>query len=129
MKEYIACAKTYADTVYGSEFWMSEECSAEQLNIPGEIRFAQMMECVLEIEDGAVFATGVKEALKQHPGMLPVIRALLEEREVLTLAKQLKAMVRAQLAEGKTEEAMAILSELAMMLPEDEEVKELLGMV
>ena len=49
------------------------------------------------------------------------------ETELTQLATQLKAMVRAQLAEGKTEEAMAILSELAVMLPEDEEVKELLA--
>ena len=73
-----------------------------------------------------MFATGVKEALKYHPAMLPAIRALLEEREVLSLAKRLKVMVKAQLAEGKTEEAKAILTELAGMLPEDEEVKMLL---
>ena len=46
--------------------------------------------------------------------------------ELIALAEQLKGVVRANLAVGKTEEAMTILSELAMMLPEDEEVKELL---
>ncbi len=129
MKEYISCAKTYAEAAYGSEFWEDEKRSvnSESGNVPGEITFARTMDGVLEAEDGAVFATGVKEALKYHPAMLPAIRALLEEREVLSLAKQLKAVAKVQLAEGKTEEAKAILSELAMMLPEDEEVKELLG--
>ena len=133
-KEYIAWAKAYADAVYGSEVWTKENLfesaelsdSEEERMVPGEIRFARRMEQILELEDGAAFAVGIKEALKQNPGMLPAIRGLLEEREVLSLAKQLKSMVRAQLAEGKTEEATAILSELAMMLPEDEEVKEFL---
>lgn len=131
LKEYIACAKAYADAAYGPEFWEDEKCSvnSESGKVPGEITFARTMDGVLEAEDGAVFATGVKEALKYHPAMLPVIRALLEEREVLSLAKQLKAVVRTQLAEGKTEEAKAILSELAMMLPKDEEVKKLLGRI
>ena len=48
------------------------------------------------------------------------------KKEELKWAKQLKAVVRAQLAEGKNEAAKAILSELAGMLPEDEEVKGLL---
>lgn len=128
MKEYISCAKTYADAVYGPEFWVNGECVAEEqsLEIPGEINFARTMDGVLEAEDGAAFATGVKEALKYHPAMLPAIRVLLEEREVQALAKQLKAVVKVQLAEGKNEEAKAILSELAGMLPEDEEVREML---
>ncbi len=133
-KEYIACVKSYADAVYGPFFWEKENPlegeessgSEEYREVPGEIYFARTMGRILEIEDGAVFAAGVKEALKQNPRMLPAVRVLLEEREVLTLAKQLKAMVRAQLAEGKTEEARTILSELAAMLPEDKEVKELL---
>ncbi len=128
MKEYISCAKTYAEAVYGPEFWTNKERTIEEQSpeVPGEIRFAKTMDEVLEVEDGATFSTGVKEALKYHPAMLPAIRALLEEREVLSLAKQLKAVVRTQLAEGKTEEAKAILFELAEMLPADEEVKKLL---
>lgn len=128
MKEYIACAKTYADVAYGPEEWKKEELSGneEKPQVPAELSFAHTMERVLEEEDGALFAAGVKQAVAQNTAMLPAVRALLEEREVLTLAKQLKAMVRAQLAEGKTEEAKTILSELAMMLPEDEGVKELM---
>ena len=131
MREYIGWAKTYADAVYGPEFWEDKKCSvdSESGNVPGEITFARTMDRVLETEDGAVFATGVKEALKYHPAMLPAIRALLEEREVQALAKQLKAVAKTQLAEGKTEEAKAILSELAVMLPEDEEVKALLDSI
>ena len=131
MKEYIARAKTYADAAYGPAFWTNAECAVgeQYLEIPGEINFARTMDGVLSVEGGAVFAAGVKEALKYHSAMLPAIRALLEEREVLSLAKQLKAVSKAQLTEGKTEEAKAILSELAMMLPEDEEVKELLGKI
>ncbi len=130
-KEYISCARTYAEAGYGPEFWMKENSGAEAgvSGVPGELGFAHTMERILEEEDGAVFAAGVKEALKYHPTMLPAIRALLEEREVRALAKQLKAMAQTQLAEGKTEEAKAILSELAVMLPEDEEVKELLGKI
>lgn len=128
MKEYISCAKTYAEAVYGPKFWEDEKRSvnSELGRVPGEINFAQTMEHILDEENGGIFGEGVKQALKYNPTMLPAVRALLEEREVLSLAKQLKAMVRAQLAEGKIEEAKAILSELAMMLPEDEEVKELL---
>lgn len=130
LKEYIACAKAYADAAYGPEFWKKENPFEEAglSGVPGELGFAHKMERTLEEEDGAKFGEGVKQALKLHPTMLPAVRVLLEEREVLALAKQLKAMVRAQLAEGKTEEAKAILSELAMMLPEDEEVKLLLEM-
>lgn len=51
-----------------------------------------------------------------------------EDLEMIALTEKLKTMVRTQFAEGKTEEAMAILSELAVMLPEDEEVKELLSL-
>ncbi len=128
MKEYISCAKTYAEAVYGPEFWEDETCSvnSESGRVPGEITFARTMERILDEENGGIFGEGVKQALKYNPTMLPAVRALLEEREVLSLAKQLKAMVRAQLSEGKTEEAKAILSELAMMLPEDEEVREML---
>lgn len=128
MKEYISCAKTYAEAVYGPEFWEDETCSvnSESRRVPGEITFARTMERILDEENGGIFGEGVKQALKYNPTMLPAVRALLEEREVLSLAKQLKAMVRAQLSEGKTEEAKAILSELAMMLPEDEEVREML---
>ena len=128
LKEYITCAKAYADAAYGPEFWEKVACSAdvEPMNRPGEITFAQTIERILDEENGGIFGEGVKQALKYNPTMLPAVRALLEEREVLSLAKQLKAMVRAQLSEGKTEEAKAILSELAMMLPEDEEVREML---
>lgn len=128
LKEYITCAKNYADATYGTELWNATEvCGNPELPaVPGEISFAHTINGILEEEDGAVFGAGVKQALKFHPTMLPVVKALLEERELLALAKQLKAIVRANLAAGKSEEAMAILSELAMMLPEDEEVKELL---
>ena len=129
LKEYIDCAKNYAGAAYGSEFWdMTEVCETSEIpTVPGEIAFAHIMNGILEVEDGAVFGAGVKRALKFHPTMLPVMKALLEERELMALAKQLKSVVRANLIAGKTEEAMALLSELARMLPEDEEVKELLA--
>ncbi len=129
MKEYINCAKNYADAAYGAEFWNASELSGnlELSAVPGEIGFAHTMNDILEEEDAVVFGEGIKLALKVHPTMLPVVRTLLEERELLALAKQLKAVVRANLAAGKVEEAMAILSELAAMLPEDEEVKVLLA--
>lgn len=128
MKEYIAWAKAYADAVYGPEAWTKEELvgTEERPEVPAELRFSHCMEHVLEAEDGAVFAAGVKQALAQNPAMLPAVRALLEEREVFVLAKQLKATAKAQLSAGQTEEAMAILSELATMLPEDADVKEML---
>ncbi len=130
MKEYVACAKSYADAAYGAEFWNASKLSGnpELRAVPGEIGFAHTMNGVLEEEDASVFGEGVKLALKFHPTMLPVVKAFLEERELMALAKQLKAVVRANLAEGKTEEAKAILFELAMMLPEDGEVKLLIDM-
>lgn len=48
------------------------------------------------------------------------------KKELLELAGQLKGMVKTLFSEGKAEEAKAILSELATMLPDDEEVKALL---
>ena len=128
MREYIAWAKAYAEAVYGPSAWEKEMLSETEAypEVPAELSFAHTMGRVLEEEDGTLFAAGVKQALAQNPSMLPVVRVLLEEREVLTLAKQLKAVAKTQLAEGKTEEAKAILSELVGMLPEDEEVKEML---
>lgn len=110
--------------------------------LPANIRFATVMtQAETTSADFASWAELVKQAAKIYPTMLPVVKALLEEKknsgniqksaenaqnELLALAEQLKGMVKRQLAEGKSEEAKAILSELAMMLPEDEEVKELL---
>lgn len=89
--------------------------------------------------DMAVWGEGMKRAAKEYPVMLPVVRTLLKERkrtkpeeqkgrksseavsaaeaqkEFLALAEQVKALAQKLLEEGKTEEADAILSELAAM--------------
>ena len=122
VRDYIGWAKRYADAICGPEEWEKETLSVD---LP-MLRFAHKMEQVLETEDMASYGAGLKQALALYPVMLPVAKTLLAEREVVLLAEQLKAMVRMQLAEGKTEEAKAILSELATLVPEDEEVKALL---
>lgn len=135
LRDYTDAAKQYAEAVYRPELLNTENGAV----LPANLRFVYTMEAAMAQEDDfARWGEGLKKAAKEYPVMLPVIKALLEERtstpeqrnakkELLALAEQLKTMVRAQLAEGKTEEAKAILSELATMLPEDEEVKEMLG--
>lgn len=147
LQDYIEAAKRYAEGLYRPELLNAAGVTA----LPANLRFVYIMEQAMEYEEDLKrWGDAVKRAAKEYPAMLPVVKALLAERkqksregeqsarthantansakqELLALAKQLKAMVRAQLAEGKTEEARAILSELAVMLPEDEEVKELLG--
>lgn len=146
LAEYMTAAKQYAEGLYASELLNERGCAI----LPANLRFVYTMEAAMEQEDDFTrWGEGIKKAAKEYPVLLPAIKALLAERakkdaagkqrknsgqgiangaqkELLALAEQLKAMVRAQLAEGKTEEAKAILSELAVMLPEDEEVKGLL---
>ena len=164
LRDYIAAAKRYAESLYRPELLNAAGMTA----LPANLRFAYVMEQAMEQEaDFKCWGDAVKRAAKEYPAMLPVVKALLAERtqrsrkeeqtfstgrntvngtnggdntnsgngsngadsakqELLMLAEQLKTLVRAQLAEGKTDEAKAILSELAVMLPEDEEVKELL---
>ena len=135
LESYMEKGKQYAEELYLPDLLCRRNC----YGLPANLRFIYMMDEVMKSDaEFAQWGEGLKQAAKEYPAMLPVIKALLAEtnrkqqeknsarQELLALAEQLKAMVRAQLAEGKTEEAMAILSELAVMLPEDEEVKELL---
>ena len=134
LETYMEKGMQYAKTLYLPDLLCSSTC----YGLPANLRFICIMEEVMKSEDDfAQWGEGLKKAAKEYPVMLPVIKALLEEKtstpeqrnakkELLALAEQLKTMVRAQLAEGKIEEAKAILSELATMLPEDEEVKEML---
>lgn len=122
VKEYVAWAKKFTEAVYGAESWEKNELPDD---LP-ELQFAGGMEQALEERDMAEYGRRLKEALKLCPVFLSIVKALLEEREMLTLAAQLKATVRLQLTEGKVEEAKAILSELAVLVPGDEEVKELM---
>ena len=91
-----------------------------------ELWFAKYMELALCTEDETEYSRMIKEAAAKCPVYVSVIKALLEERELLSLAKQLKEAVQGLLAQDKNEEARGILLELAGMLPGDEEVKELL---
>lgn len=138
LRDYTEAAKQYAEAIYRPEILNVESCAV----LPANLRFVYTMETAMAQEgDFARWGEGLKKAAKEYPGMLPVVKALLAEKkqkkteqsnaqqELLALAEQLKTMVRAQLAEGKTEEAKAILSELAAMLPADEEVKELLSSI
>lgn len=134
LQDYTEAAKLYAEAMYRPELLTEENCAV----LPVNLRFVYTMEvAMLQESDFSKWGEGIKKAAKEYPVMLPVIKALLAEKastptqrdaqnELLALAEQLKIMVRAQLAEGKTEEAKAILSELATMLPTDEEVKEML---
>jgi len=135
LETYMEKGMQYAEILYLPDLLCSRTC----YGLPANLRFIYTMEEVMKSEtDFAQWGEGLKKAAKEYPVMLPVIKALLEEKtstpeqrnaknELLALAEQLKTMVRAQLAEGKTEEAKAILAELATMLPKDEEVKEMLG--
>lgn len=137
LETYMETGMQYAEIMYLPDLLCSRTC----YGLPANLRFICIMEEVMRSEaEFAQWGEGLKKAAKEYPTMLPVIKALLEEKtstreqrdaknELLALAEQLKSMVRTQLAEGKTEEAKAILSELAEMLPEDEEVKEMLGKI
>ncbi len=146
LDDYIAAVKQYSEAFYRPELLTV----AGAVVLPANIRFSYAMEQALAAEDNmAVWGEGMKQAAKEYPAMLPVVRGLLAERkraeaaqksrksstaapagnaqrELLALAGQLKGMVQTLFREGKAEEATAILSELATMLPDDEEVKELL---
>ncbi len=120
--ECIRWAKAYTEATEGENAWESGNLPEELL----ELWFARYMEMALCTEDAAEYSGLLKEAAAKCPVYVPVIKALLEERELLSLTKQLKDTVQGLLDGGKTEEAAAILTELATMLPEDEEVKVLL---
>lgn len=147
LEDYLFAAKQYAQGLYLPTLLTEAGCTL----LPANLRFVCYMEAAKTQEgDFARWGESIKRAAKEYPVLLPVVKVLLAERakkeaagrqaenrgqnaadsakqELLALAVRLKAMVRAQLAEGKTEEARAILSELAVLLPEDAEVKELLG--
>ena len=141
LDEYLSAVRQYAEAIYRPELFSVNRAAV----LPANIRFMVAMEQArAEMTDFARWGEGIKRAAKEYPAMLPVVKALLETKknsgnvqmptseaqaELLALAEQLKSMVRAQLAEGKTEEARAILLELVEMLPEDEEVKEMLGKI
>lgn len=140
LSAYIEKSMWYAKELYLPDLLCSRTCYA----LPANLRFACIMEETMKKEaDFAQWGEGLKKAAKEYPAMLPVVKALLAEKaksteqtaqnsvqnEMLVLAEQLKTVIRTQLAEGKAEEAKVILSELAEMLPEDEEVKELLEQI
>lgn len=107
--------------------------------LPKHCRFAYQIKNAFENEGAiSVWAAAIKEAAKICPELLPALRVLLAEKEaskkqpnpedeLQQLAATLKATIRAQLAEGKKEEAKALLTELEQLLPEDKEVAELLA--
>ncbi len=133
--DYMDAAKQYAEAMYRPELLNAGYCGV----LPANLRFVYAMgEAMAQEGDFFKWGEGIKKAAKEYPVLLPVVKALLQEteqkqalqggaqQELIALAEQLKAVVRAQLAEGKREEAKVILSELAQMMPEDEEVKELI---
>lgn len=136
LEDYIAAVKQYREGMSRSEFLVAEGVEV----LPANVRFVYIIEQALAAEtDMAVWGEGMKRAAKEYPAMLPVVRTLLKERkrtereaqggrkssaavpaseaqkEFLALAEQLKALAQKLLEEGKTEEANAILSELAAM--------------
>lgn len=122
VRESIRWAKAYTEETGGENAWESGKLPEEL----SELWFAKYMEQALGTAVAAEYSRLLKEAATRCPGYVPVIKALLEERELLSLAKQLKAAAQGLIAQGKMEEARGMLLELAEMLPEDVEVKELL---
>lgn len=143
LEDYIAAVKQYCEALYRPELLAAE--GAEVL--PANVRFVYIIEQALTVEtDIVVWGERIKRAAKEYPVMLPVVRTLLKERkrtkpeeqkgrkssaavpaaeaqkEFLALAEQLKALAQKLLEEGKTEEANAILSELAAMLGTETDV-------
>lgn len=147
LENYLSAAKQYAQGLYLPALLTEAGCTL----LPANLRFVCYMEAAkAQKGDFARWGESIKRAAKEYPALLPAVKVLLAERgkkeaagrqtkdggqsaagsakkELLALAEQLKTMVRAQLAEGKTEEAEAILLELAVMLPEDEEIKDYLN--
>ena len=142
LESYLAGVKQTAGHIFHAE-WSS---LTGMTWLPGEFRFVvEIEEALRNSTDMATWGEKLKCAAKADPTMVSVVRALAGERpagtakeesvlqkekdeqtELLALAKQLKEMVRNQIAAGKKEEARAILTELSMILPEDPEVKKLL---
>lgn len=142
--DYMNAAKQYAAWMYHPEVLNERNCVV----LPANLRFVYIMDAAMAQGDFANRGEGMIRAAKEYPVLLSTVKALLAEsaqegkstkkarnentadtdrakQELLALAAQLKLLVRSQLAEGKTAEAREILSELAQMLPEDEEVKEM----
>lgn len=136
LEDYINAVKQYCEALYRPELLTAERAEV----LPANVRFVYIIEQALAAEtDMAVWGEGMKRAAKEYPVMLPVVRTLLKERkrtkpeeqkgrksseavsaaeaqkEFLALAEQVKALAQKLLEEGKTEEADAILSELAAM--------------
>ena len=133
MAEVVAnyCESVYHPTVLAAE---------GQPVLPRNCRFAYQVKKAFDNETNfSVWAGAIKEAAKICPELLPMLRVLLAEKEaqkkqlspedeLMQLAATLKATVRMQLEDGKTEEAKALLTELAELLPGDAEVAELLAL-
>lgn len=138
LKDYLYAVRLHSECLYHPTLLMVPNHPM----LPANVRFALVMEQAEAVSaDVSAWAELVKQAAKIYPVMVPVVKAVSEEKknsgsgklakenaqsEILLLAEQLKGMVREQLDEGNVEEAKAVLSELSEMLPEDEEVKELL---
>ena len=124
----------YCEYLYHPQVLVAEG----QPMLPRNCRFGYQVLKAFENEANfAVWAGAIKEGAKICPELLPMLRVLLAEKEtqnkqpspeeeLMQLAKTLKASIRAQLAEGKKEEAKALLTELAELLPQDAEVAQLL---
>jgi len=122
VKEYVRWARTYTEAVTEDGAWNRGELPQE---VP-ELWFARVMELAFDVADMAEYGKLLKEALSYCPVFLPEVKALLAEKEMQTLAAQVKAAAQAQLAAGKPEEAQTMLAELATMVPWDEEAAEML---
>ena len=122
VKDYVHWARRYTEAVTEDGAWDRGELPQEA----PELWFARVMEFSFDVADMAEYGKLLKEALSYCPVFLPEVKALLAEKEMQTLAAQVKAAAQAQLAAGKPEEAQAMLTELATMVPWDEEAAEML---
>ena len=122
VKEYVRWARKYTEAVTEDGAWNRGELPQEA----PELWFARIMELAFDVADMAEYGKLLKEALSYCPVFLPEVKALLAEKEMQTLAAQVKEAAQAQFTAGKPEEAQAMLAELVTMVPWDGETVELL---
>lgn len=124
------CEQLYQPTV------LQEDCIGI---LPGQYRAIYMLGRMFE-EDASneEIAVCIRKAVREDAGLRTVLQCFLEERkqadneretnvnaELRQLGQQIRAMVIAQLQEGKRQEALALLLEVEKMLPGEDWIAEL----
>lgn len=105
------------------------------------VQIMEQLEIACREKDAKEMVEALKQLLQLHPSWGKVIKIRIEEtarildvgrtqqqeqEDLLKLAEQVKQQVRMLIAQGRKQEAMEIMQQLRTIVPEDEEVRELI---